>query len=209
MTARNRILASRGHRLRSQHLTNGSEPPTSIHWRPPPTPCSSAASPFQHDYHPRSRSELISLIVNQPLPRLRPPRRAGRCGSGAAPGPEQGPRPAVLLRVGVRTCHAACAIGNLGHATPLPVEGMPAYAKEHRASARATDQQDRCQPSSRRSVEPVGCCRRLFSAGDHRSGADIRLSHHTTWTAPPDQIPNRWRRPAPRMITTTAIIRMT
>ena len=30
-------------------------------------------SPFQHDYHPRSQSELISLIVNQPLPRLNRP----------------------------------------------------------------------------------------------------------------------------------------
>ena len=43
-----------------------------------------------------------------------------------------------------------------GHATPVTVEGMPAYPKDIERRRRATDQRDQITRSSRRWVKPVG-----------------------------------------------------
>lgn len=56
-----------------QHLTNGSEAADIYSLAATLYAMFVGCSPFQHDYHPRSQSELISLIVNQPLPRLNRP----------------------------------------------------------------------------------------------------------------------------------------
>lgn len=49
-----------------QHLTNGSEAADIYSLAATLYAMFVGCSPFQHDYHPRSQSELISLIVNQP-----------------------------------------------------------------------------------------------------------------------------------------------
>lgn len=157
-----------------QHLTNGSEAADIYSLAATLYAMFVGCSPFQHDYHPRSQSELISLIVNQPLPRLNRPRRAGRCGSGAAPGPEQGPRPAVLLRVGVRTCHAACAI-RIFRACHSRYRGRDAgLSQRHRASAPGHGPARSDHPFVTAMGQTGGYYRR-YTCGDHRSGTDIRL----------------------------------
>ena len=182
------------------------KPPTSIHWRPPCTPCSSAAR------HSSRLSPAFAIGTDfadrQPaIASPQPPRRAGRCGSGAAPGPEQGPRPAVLLRVGVRTCHAACAIRIFRACTPVTVVGCR-LSQRHRASAPGHGPARSDHPFVTAMGQTGGYYRR-YTCGDRRSGTDIRFVVVPRMDSVIGSDTKQVATPGTKMMTTTAIIRMT
>ena len=131
------------------------KPPTSIHWRPPCTPCSSAAR-HSSTIIPRSQSELISLIVNQPLPRLNRPDVPADVEAVLRRALNKDPDQRYYSALEFARAMQRVQFAYFGHATPVTVEGMPAYPKDIERRRRATDQRDQITRSSRRWVKPVG-----------------------------------------------------
>ena len=156
-----------------QHLTNVRKPPTSIHWRPPCTPCSSLLA------IPARLSPAFAIGTDfadrQPaIASPQPPRRAGRCGSGAAPGPEQGPPTSGTTPRW--SSHVPCSVCNShisGMPLPLPWKGC-GLSQRHRASAPGHGPARSDHPFVTAMGQTGGYYRR-YTCGDHRSGTDIRL----------------------------------
>ena len=113
-------------------------------------------SPFQHEYHPRSQSELISLIVNQPLPRLNRPDVPVDVEAVLRRALNKDPDQRYYSALEFARAMQRAQFAYFGHATPVTVEGMPAYPKDIERRRRATDQRDQITHSSRRWVKPVG-----------------------------------------------------
>ena len=158
-----------------QHLTNGSEAADIYSLAATLYAMFVGCSPFQHDYHPRSQSELISLIVNQPLPRLNRPDVPADVEAVLRRALNKDPRPAVLLRVGVRTCHAACAI-RIFSGMPLPVtRGRGCRPIPKTSSVAPGHGPARSDHPFVTAMGQTGGYYRRYTCGDHRSGTDIRL----------------------------------
>ena len=139
-----------------QHLTNGSEAADIYSLAATLYAMFVGCSPFQHDYHPRSQSELISLIVNQPLPRLNRPDVPADVEAVLRRALNKDPDQRYYSALEFARAMQRVQFAYFGHATPVTVEGMPAYPKDIERRRRATDQRDQITRSSRRWVKPVG-----------------------------------------------------
>ncbi len=130
-------------------------------------------SPFQHHYHPRSQSELISLIVNQPLPRLNRPDVPADVEAVLRRALNKDPDQRYYSALEFARAMQRVQFAYFGHATPVTVEGMPAYPKDIERRRRATDHK-MIKPFVTTMGQTGGYYRR-YTCGDHRSGTDIRL----------------------------------
>ena len=139
-----------------QHLTNGSEAADIYSLAATLYAMFVGCSPFQHDYHPRSQSELISLIVNQPLPRLNRPDVPADVEAVLRRALNKDPDQRYYSALEFARAMQRVQFAYFGYATPVTVEGMPAYPKDIERRRRATDQRDQITRSSRRWVKPVG-----------------------------------------------------
>ena len=139
-----------------QHLTNGSEAADIYSLAATLYAMFVGCSPFQHDYHPRSQSELISLIVNQPLPRLNRPDVPADVEAVLRRALNKDPDQRYYSALEFARAMQRVQFAYFVHATPVTVEGMPAYPKDIERRRRATDQRDQITRSSRRWVKPVG-----------------------------------------------------
>lgn len=139
-----------------QHLTNGSEAADIYSLAATLYAMFVGCSPFQHEYHPRSQSELISLIVNQPLPRLNRPDVPADVEAVLRRALNKDPDQRYYSALEFARAMQRVQFAYFGHATPVTVEGMPAYPKDIERRRRATDQRDQITRSSRRWVKPVG-----------------------------------------------------
>ena len=87
-------------------------------------------SPYQHEYHPHTQSELIRLILHQPLPRINradvPTSIEQILRKSLAKNPDL--RYYSALEFARAMQHAQHAF--FGRITPLTVEGVPPYPKE-------------------------------------------------------------------------------
>ncbi|PJM78697.1 serine/threonine-protein kinase [Bifidobacterium scaligerum] len=113
-----------------QHLTNGSEAADIYSLAATLYAMFVGYSPFQHEYHPHTQSELISLIINQPLPRLNRPDVPADVEAVLRRALNKNPDQRYYSALEFARAMQRVQFANFGHATPVTVEGMPPYPKD-------------------------------------------------------------------------------
>lgn len=157
-----------------QHLTNGSEAADIYSLAATLYAMFVGCSPFQHDYHPRSQSELISLIVNQPLPRLNRPDVPADVEAVLRRALNKDPDQRYYSALEFARAMQQCAI-RIFRACHSRYRGRDAgLSQRHRASAPGHGPARSDHPFVTAMGQTGGYYRR-YTCGDHRSGTDIRL----------------------------------
>lgn len=112
-------------------------------------------SPYQHEYHPHTQSELIRLILNQPLPRINradvPMNIEQILRKSLAKDPDL--RYYSALEFARAMQHAQHAF--FGRITPLTVDGVPPYPKEVAHLRRPREPDLHNERTQRRWVKPT------------------------------------------------------
>lgn len=113
-----------------EHRTNGSETADIYSLAATLYALLAGCSPYQHEYHPHTQSELAELIINQPLPRIGRPDVPESVetvlGKALAKNPDQRYYSALeFARAMQRVQHE-----EYGHITPLVADGVPPYPKD-------------------------------------------------------------------------------
>ncbi|KFI93976.1 protein kinase [Bifidobacterium saguini DSM 23967] len=113
-----------------EHRTNGSETADIYSLAATLYALLAGCSPYQHEYHPHTSSELAELIINQPLPRIGRPDVPATVesvlGKALSKNPDQRYYSALeFARAMQRVQHE-----EYGQITPLVAEGIPPYPKD-------------------------------------------------------------------------------
>ena len=156
-----------------QHLTNGSEAADIYSLAATLYAMFVGCSPFQHDYHPRSQSELISLIVNQPLPRLNRPDVPADVEAVLRRALNKDPDQRYYSALEFARAMQRVQFAYFGHATPLPWKGCRPIPKT--SSVGAGPRTSEIRSPFVTAMGQTGGYYRRYTCGDHRSGTDIRL----------------------------------
>lgn len=124
-----------------QHRTNGSEAADIYSLAATLYALLVGCSPYQHEYHPRSQSELIDLIINQPLPRINRADVPADVESVLRRALDKDPDRRYYSALEFARALQRAQFAHFGHATPVTVEGMPQYPKDVERRRRSADNQ--------------------------------------------------------------------
>lgn len=147
-----------------QHLTNGSEAADIYSLAATLYALLVGCSPYQHEYRPRSQSELISLIINQPLPRINRADVPAEVENVLRRGLNKDPDQRYYSALEFARAMQRAQFAYYGHATPVTVEGMPPYPKDIERRRRVTDQTGQMTAAPRHWGKPVAIAASIVAA---------------------------------------------
>ncbi|WP_165773790.1 serine/threonine-protein kinase [Bifidobacterium felsineum] len=127
-----------------EHRSNGSETADIYSLAATLYALLAGSSPYQHDYHPHTQSELADLIINHPLPRIGRPDVPANVESVLSKALDKDPDHRYYSALEFARAMQRVQSVDYGHITPVVADGVSAYPKDsmrRRHSENATSTQ--------------------------------------------------------------------